>query len=328
MKFENLVLILTLKCNARCSFCCVNSGPERKERMDLKDASKYIEQARKIDTFKHISITGGEPLLFFNDVLTVLAKAKSLGFPTSVITNGFWGTSKDEALKILEKLIHAGLSYMSVSCDIFHQEFVPFERVENVLAALKELNFPATIAYTQVPGFEDVNKYIKFEKYPNLKIYQGPVIPVGRGYDIPVEQFNTQKDVEPEQLGMCVYNKTMTIDPMGRVFPCCAVGGDTDYITLGNANSQSISELINEANGRSFLKLIERKGSKDLIEIIKKYDPDFNIKKRFVSICHLCDYLSNNNEIRTRMNKSLEKYEIDLLTNVMDRIETDLSIKN
>jgi len=321
MIFENLVLMITLKCNASCSFCCVNSGPLRKEKMALSDAFSYIEQASKISSFKRISLTGGEPLLYIDDVLQILSKAKSFGFPTSIISNGFWGTSKEEAKKIIQKLINAGLSYMNISCDLFHQEYIPKDRIENVLAALKDLDFPATIAYTKVPGYEDVNDYISFSKYSKLTIYQGPIVPVGRGSDISVEKFSTQALVRPEMLGTCVYNKTLTINPDGKVFPCCAVGGDTDYIALGNAKSQQISEFISEANGRTFLKIIERKGADELIKIIKKYDNKFKVENRYVTICHLCDHLSNNVEIRDRMDAALEKYEIDLLLEVVNKIE-------
>jgi MoaA/NifB/PqqE/SkfB family radical SAM enzyme len=290
----------------------------RKEKMAVTDAFNYIDQIARIPTFKRVALTGGEPLLYLDDILLILSKAKEHGFLTSVISNGFWGVSKEDALKVLNRLISAGLSYCNISCDVFHQEYVPVERVENCLAALKELDFPATLAFTQMPGFEDIRKYLKFEEYERLSIYSGPIVPVNRGSNIPTPHLNNIM-LTAEEMGQCAYQKTLTIDPFGKIYPCCAVGGETDYITLGNTRKMNIAEAISEANSRIFLRIIEKQGFGELLKAIKKYDNDFSLEERFITVCHLCNYLSNDAKIVKRMDSALQKYELDLIDGFIEK---------
>ncbi len=56
-----------------------------------------------------------------------------------VVSNGFWATSYEAAIKKLAPLVNAGLTELNISTGDNHQVYVPFENVVNGLRAAYEL---------------------------------------------------------------------------------------------------------------------------------------------------------------------------------------------
>ena len=75
---------ITFKCNLKCDMCNVIKLKEKE--MGLDYICKILEDARKEGFFIY-NVTGGEPLLV-KDLPLILKYAKSLGFLTSINTNG------------------------------------------------------------------------------------------------------------------------------------------------------------------------------------------------------------------------------------------------
>ena len=66
-----LVLNYTMTCPLACDFCCYGCAPTRKEKIELRLALRLVSEAAEMGKFSSIGFTGGEPLLYADDILLI-----------------------------------------------------------------------------------------------------------------------------------------------------------------------------------------------------------------------------------------------------------------
>jgi MoaA/NifB/PqqE/SkfB family radical SAM enzyme len=76
----------TRRCNLRCLHCYSSSGPEERDELDADTLLQALEDARA-EGFTISGFSGGEPLLY-KPLPRLLTHARSLGFITTVTSNG------------------------------------------------------------------------------------------------------------------------------------------------------------------------------------------------------------------------------------------------
>ena len=76
----------TQRCNLTCLHCYSNSAPHFRKELDTSRLKQFLEQAMT-EGFDTVSFSGGEPFMYSN-LLELLTYAKSIGYYTSVVTNG------------------------------------------------------------------------------------------------------------------------------------------------------------------------------------------------------------------------------------------------
>lgn len=128
-------LMLTYWCNARCAFCYVYSGPDRGGEMSTDDALGFWRGldrlARRDGLTMRIHLAGGEPMGDWPRLVSVIRAARDAGLTPleRIETNAFWATDDNLTRARLELLDALGMHMLLVSADVYHQEFVPIERV-------------------------------------------------------------------------------------------------------------------------------------------------------------------------------------------------------
>ncbi|BDG02842.1 radical SAM protein [Anaeromyxobacter oryzae] len=87
VKGNELIYMITRRCSDRCPKCGIWKTPERDdERLPV---SRFIECLKRLhENLYQVTVTGGEPLLFADDVLAIGAAARDLRVPMIVVTNG------------------------------------------------------------------------------------------------------------------------------------------------------------------------------------------------------------------------------------------------
>lgn len=100
---------ITGKCNLNCKFCFCNNN--NNDEISFLEAKEKIFSPLKQLGGKSIGFTGGEPLLR-EDIFDMIRYAKSLGFITSLVTNGML---VDENMAL--KLKNAGIDKIQISLD-------------------------------------------------------------------------------------------------------------------------------------------------------------------------------------------------------------------
>lgn len=138
-------LLLTYWCNARCRCCYVCSRPEAGTDMSVEQGLMLWEGL--IQASPHgcrVHIGGGEPFGRWETLIDLARQARQahLGPLEAVETNGFWAADEAIVRDRLAQLDEAGMGRISISCDPYHQEFVPLSYVRRLAGLGREILGP------------------------------------------------------------------------------------------------------------------------------------------------------------------------------------------
>jgi len=79
-------LEITNRCNLKCFFCRAESNKHIENELSKAEIFQLLSDIKKMK-IRHISLTGGEPLLR-KDILDITEAATDMGFELSLSTNG------------------------------------------------------------------------------------------------------------------------------------------------------------------------------------------------------------------------------------------------
>lgn len=148
--YKTLAFTLFNTCNASCSMCCFECTPQSDDVLDISRVKEYIAESASIDEIKTISFTGGEPFLKYKSLVELVKYASYHSKRVTTISNGFWATSYDKAIKRLAELQASGLNHISISHDFYHKKYVKTEYVANLLRAASSLGVSSTLAMVKM----------------------------------------------------------------------------------------------------------------------------------------------------------------------------------
>lgn len=119
-----LVIQITDHCNASCPQCGMNRRADfRRSRLRLDDGKRAIDAAAR-DGVRAVSFTGGEPMLFADDLMALIRHAGSAGIPMiRTGTNGFlfrrWEAPDfaDRVHRLAERLAQTPIRNFWISID-------------------------------------------------------------------------------------------------------------------------------------------------------------------------------------------------------------------
>jgi hypothetical protein len=121
-----------------CDHCFVWGSPDQSGVMTTEQVRDVFDQGQAIGSVQAAWFEGGEPFLYYGQLLEGLRLAKDRGWSTGIVSNGYWATSREDALASLRPLIEAGLDDLLLSEDALHgsdEEPLP----SNAIAAAEEL---------------------------------------------------------------------------------------------------------------------------------------------------------------------------------------------
>jgi hypothetical protein len=111
--------------------------PDRSSSIDADAAVTAVKLLTGRFEIESLMTFGGEPLLFDETVCKIHSAARDCGIQNrQLITNGFF--SKDERIidEIAKNICDAGVNYVMLSVDAFHQETIPIDPVMKFAEAL------------------------------------------------------------------------------------------------------------------------------------------------------------------------------------------------
>ncbi len=271
-------LVLTSRCNAECRHCFFESSPSRTEVMPLQTAQRVIDDASSLGA-EWVSFSGGEPFLEYDLMTELISFSSGKGLKTEVVSNGFWGQTRDEARGILEPLIAAGLNVLNLSVDDYHSEFIPLESMMNAYWVAVDLGLKivlmvstgkdSRITSESLPGLLGDDRIQVAGKgrllNPNAVLFETQFTPAGRGADLNYDPVSFTEIRCSEVL------RDIGVRPNGEVMPCC---GDLGTKTvLGNINEEGLDVILDRA-GRN--------------RRYQRIRDGFKVKGWFSSRCHAC----------------------------------------
>lgn len=327
--FLSLVLITTYDCNSKCRHCYPECGPASKIPWDVEFVKKAIDYGKQVPPYalaRNVHFAGGEPFLYYNEMIEGFEYAQKNGFYSSVVTNGYWATSVKKAEEKIKPLIELGLSRMELSIDRFHQEFIPLNRVRNALFALRKLGIQVLIrstttitndAYSAIEG-------ISPGELVGTRFVSSAVSPEGRALEaIPADDFI----YGPEVRGCCYKLLNLAVKFNGNVSPCCAGSDIIPLLSIGNINKESLVEILEALKQKFHIIALVSRGPAELIKVLEEGGLGSNLRERYTTICHACTHIFSNREnvdyLEEYYRKQKAKQFSDLLTKMMAPAKSD-----
>lgn len=215
-------LIVTRSCPIECGMCITSSGPSERDWMSWEMIEAILEQASDIASVNHVSVTGGEPFARFPYLVKIATFAADRALGVSITTNAFWCTSEQVTRRRLMRLQSVGLRSLTVSTDLFHQEFVPIARAETALRVGEELGLSVTL--NRVCQARDTATSLGMPRFgKSVRIISSNFVPAGRAADLPAAVHPPAAAYE-RFAGPCRDAKgSLTVDVDGSVYSCCGL---------------------------------------------------------------------------------------------------------
>ncbi|KXH76111.1 MAG: hypothetical protein AM326_07740 [Candidatus Thorarchaeota archaeon SMTZ-45] len=298
MQVRGASLLITFRCPSKCDHCAYNAGPEQVGHISLDDAEQWLSDLAENKQFEWLTLHGGEPFLYLDDMKAMLTIAKDLGVPRrGSITNGFWARTSHVARKTLKELIDAGLNTLTFSVDGFHQQYIDIRNVKLGIEAAVFLGLEKVwVDSYYMKSLESKNPYDQLTKaslreVQDIEGIEQSLYPVdfeGRGaksligYAEMSPEIPHGKCILPFWLGGDLRSpEVIEIDFEGNITLCPG-------ICIGNAKRNSLSDSLNSYSysNHPIIRILAETGPIGLYQLALQHGLEPN--STFVNECHLC----------------------------------------
>ena len=275
-RLSGLHILLTYRCLSECDHCFVWGSPNQSGVFQLRQLYGVLDQASQVASIRSIYFEGGEPFLFYPILLEGVRAAAARGFTVGLVTNGYWGTSAEDALVWLEPM--AGLlSDVSVSTDLLHSDEMVSPESRSILAACEQLSIPVgTITCNLPAGLADQTS----EARRGQSVDGGDIMLRGRAAvrlagDMPLHPWSSFDECPHEDLEE---PGRVHLDPLGNLHLC-------QGLVMGNLFERPLKEIVEsyEAADHPVAGPLAAGGPAELVRIY-----DVPHAPAYADACHLC----------------------------------------
>jgi len=323
-----LVFNYTMACPLKCDFCCYGCHPRRTEKMPESEAARLIGEAGKLGVFSSIGFTGGEPMLFAEEIVRLSRIAKDEQLSITIATAGHWGETCAEAQHWISQLAEAGLNRLNISHDPSHAQFVSRRAIIHIAVVASSFGIPTYIVGTfYEPGQSLKPMFPEIIDLPHVAIVDKYVAKVGRAARRSITQAGYGLKLDLDQLA-CYrqIHHDVVVFYDGRVYPCCSTfNRATEGICVGNAFEEPLESLWRKIDGSLMLRIMKRQGFGKLYEVIEQYDPDLfaELPRAEVAVgpCSLCNAIFSDPQITSRIKAVFERYESSKILAILDLVQ-------
>jgi MoaA/NifB/PqqE/SkfB family radical SAM enzyme len=296
--FSNLEIVITSRCNIKCRHCIYDCQPSSTKKLSKPLLKDLIRQASNLPSLRSVIFTGGEAFLEYENLVESIALCGELDLESSVVTNGYWALNPNITKQKLKKL--NGLNILYVSTDSFHQEFVPVDRIRNIIEACNEFGIKCIvrISYLNDPTHEiGIIKKQLTESEGLYTISTMPVAPFGRAAEL--KDTFLFYEYNPHGIPCCGADNPV-IDVNGDVKFC--PGGlfchpDNSLLTVGNVFYETLEMLRASTNFNPIVQMLRLHGPSGLVHLVRnqaiKEGIPFNLPQleEIKDLCSLCKYI-------------------------------------
>ena len=267
--------LFTYTCLFECDHCFLYCSPSSEGTFTHKQMEEVFSDLKNIETLSNIYFEGGEPFLYYAQMLEGLKMAKELGVNSGIVTNGYWASSVVDAELWLRPLLNLGISDISISNDLFHYGENQENLARNALEAVKNLNLPGDSICIEKPTAKDNKGQKKGEP-----VVGGGVMFRGRATETLTEGLPTKHWTKFNE---CPYEnlenpQRVHLDSYGHVHIC-------QGLSMGNIWKTPLSKLANTYEGKShpICGPLIKGGPAQLAK-----DYGLFIDEEFIDHCHAC----------------------------------------
>lgn len=315
MKHYDVVgLLYTRTCPLACKDCITESSPDAKGRMRFDQARSYLPAISKYS--RSVCFTGGEPFLYYKDILLLTREAKTLGLDVTIVSGAGWVRKEETVRSRMRELAEAGVSTICISWDRYHEEFSTSDRAVLLAEVATEANLKVKVR-SVIPACESPEGLRA--AFEGLPVETQSVLPValGRAASLPISHFS--REASPLR-SICSVVKSPSVDHDGTVYACCGpslYSAKTSPLVLGNANVEQLEDIFARAVTDPLLEVLGILGSYGFYELLKGHPLEQKmLRKRtngYSTICDLCIDVTNDPELVEAVTKRLEDQDAKTL---------------
>lgn len=300
-----LAFLYTNKCNMACSHCCIKGCPENNDKLDPSVVGRTLKEAAHF-RIQQIGFTGGECMLYADEIIELVRQASNLGFTVGVTTNGFWATKRKVAKKYISLLKEAGLHTLEISYDQFHaDQGADIRKLEYIGDECRRLNVHIVIAAVKSPDRIQSNYSNILDIITRLRsrnIVHLRMGPYGRAkIQWPPEKVHYIK--RPlDWYSACEKIGLISITPKGDIWPCCSAAmeemEDNALLSLGNINNNSLHRSVTNWENDLFYTILGICGPKGFKMLAKEYCVIVPWPEEVFTLCDFCIFAARNSKFK------------------------------
>lgn len=319
---RELVFSTSNQCPAHCQDCPIVHDDNPRLMLSAEQMMQIVDEVHEWGTLLLVVFTGGEPFLLGDDLFKIVAYVAEKGLLTRIVTNAYWATSKSKAIEVLSKLKTLGLSEINVSCDDYHQEFIPLKNVKYANEAAIEVGMPLLIGSRRKPGgkitVEYLSKYLgvtlhlykEGEKNPaNNIILSTRNVPLYSGEPFEIAENNSN------WTGACdSILSNIIISPDRRVQICCGIATNTiPELYIGSLADNDLLSILKRGNQDLIANWLALEGPSSILSFVRSKAPEIDLPEQYVNRCHLCNTLFTRDDVRSILQTHAHEKRNDIL---------------
>ncbi|HWT30792.1 MAG TPA: radical SAM protein [Propylenella sp.] len=294
---ERICINLLLRCNLRCGHCNVGSHPERREALEPEEVELILAAAARAGK-RHVTFSGGEPMLDRSALLAALGAANRLGLASDLETNAFWARSPVAARDELRVLADSGLQGLVLSADAFHSNQMALAKTIHAAQAAYAVGLLVEVNFCPSGDLQRDEAVLARLSEANIEPIMNPFLEIGRGASAQESAGNRFSIAE---LPACD-SLTATVHADGAMFSCCEIDDRTknfDPLPIRTAASWREDREFERSN--RFRNLLERFYSPDsptyFVRMVAKNDSFKSLNgKTYQSVCEFCKECFSSNQ--------------------------------
>ena len=240
-----------------------------------------------------VHLTGGEAFANWPALLAILQAAHAQGlYAHEVETNAFWCTEPHQVRQRCLQLNQLNLGRLVVSCDLYHQRYIPFERVKMLVQIAKDVLGDHRVRvrwrdfFANPVDISDLSPQQSRQAYRRAWHSHHDRL-TGRAAE-EIAPLLEMHDLDTYAGQNCrkslLASRHVHIDPSGNVLPGACSG-----LVVGNARQNTLPQLwdLLLSGEDQILQTLVQQGPHGLVSIGAQlgYQPD---QDGFASKCHLC----------------------------------------
>jgi hypothetical protein len=284
---------LTRRCPLKCRHCAVDAPVGKLTVADPVQLRRWIEGIGKMDSVEWLSVSGGEPFAAMTELAVLLEAATQHCLSTQVATSGFWAGRPRAARNTLLNI--PTISFLIVSTDEFHEEFVPLPTLVRAVEAGLELARHVGVQITIGPHHDAFMKRLHdqmgTELLRQVDIIEAPLKWSGRARNTGITDAPAKGTCLPE--GYCLSLGTPVIREDGALIACChsevVQEQEQTALHLGNLRKRTLAELKTRVDDDVYLQTLRVYGpqmiAREAVELDWRWCPRaYEVE----NICDLC----------------------------------------
>ena len=318
--FNILILNYTMKCPLACDYCCYGCSPKRTETMDKSFALDLVDQAAELGVFGQCGWTGGEPLIFYDEVLEITERMQERNLPFSMISSCYWAETREGADSVIADLARHGMAVFTATHDGSHENWVPQSYIRNAVEAALDRGVHVCLCasfYDDTLRLESM--FPEFTGRLDVDFVNRVVLPdVGRAARRAITPQSYPNMATTIGAGACykrIYHD-LTVFWDGQAYPCCSIyNRATQGLSIGDLYEESLASVWDRLEGSLLYRMIKGEGFDALYDLLERIEPGLAAtlpaRADAVGPCHLCHLMFRDEDKARAIFDAVGRHERD-----------------